>query len=143
MGERFAAAALALLVLACGPPAGQLHVITLSTPDGEHPLPVRLGDTSERIVSIEPELFDGAAANDPSVRGVAGKPNAFVLSWIGGMCDSDVVINFWPEEDGFGLQLHTNAKPGLGCPAAGIGRAIQIELSEPVSVDDITLVPGA
>jgi hypothetical protein len=144
MGERLAATVLAFVVAACGAPAGQMHELTLRTPDGQYPLRVRFGDTSRSVVTIQgTERLDHAASNDPAVSGVPGAPDAFVLSWIGGMCDSDALINFWPEEGGFGLQLHTNTKPGLGCPSAGIARALRVELTAPASVDDIRVVPGA
>jgi uncharacterized protein YcfL len=142
MRERLAAALLSLLVVACGAPFAELHETTLPSPDGQRPLPVRLIDTSQRVVSMEPELSDHAGSDEPTLTAVQGKPNAFVLSWIGGMCDSDVEIHFRPLESGFGLQFHTNANPGLGCPAAGIYRAIRVELTEPLSIEDIDIVPG-
>jgi hypothetical protein len=121
---------------------GRTFDTTLVDPINGVALPIRLGDTTGKVVRIEPDLQDHAGADDPTVAASSSDPNAFVVSWIGSMCDADVVMNFWPRERGYALQVHVNGKPGLGCPAAGIPRAVRVTMSEPFVVDTVSVVGG-
>ena len=131
----------ALLVAACVGPNGQLFQTTLrdispSNPAGDLPMLVVLGDETGLVIGIEPgagELFD----LNPSVQADPGDPNAFVVSWLGGMCDNDAALSFRPQQAGYSLALTVHEKLGLGCPAAGIYRSVRVRTSKPISPDSI------
>jgi len=134
---------LALALTACLGPGGQLFRTTLlhlspDNPAGDLPLPVVLGDETGLVLAIEPatgEIFD----IKPAVRSDPAGPNALIVSWLGGMCDSDAELLFRPHEAGYSLALTVGRKLGLGCPAAGIGRGVRIKTSAPVSPESIEM----
>lgn len=132
--------AILIAVLAtCGPPPGVLFNATLSNPDGEFPLPVELGDTSGLVVGIGPAQFDHGDFRDAGVLADRTSPNAFILTWLGGMCDSDAALVFSRRDSGYDIRLAVHGKPGGGCPAAGILRGLRIETTEPIPVATITI----
>ncbi len=133
--RRAAALLVALLVVACGPPAGTLFKTTLTSSDGSYPMPVTLGDTTGLVVSVEPTVLDGWPGDDPTVTTDPGDPNVIILSWLGGACEDETVVGFWPAEGRYGMYVSTRGGPGLGggCPAIGLLRAIRIRLSSPVA----------
>jgi hypothetical protein len=126
---------LALLVVACGPPAGTLFKTTLTTEDGSYPMPVTLGDTTGMVVSVEPTTVAAWPGDEPAVTAEPGNPNVLILSWMGGACESETVVGFWPVDGGFGMYVAPRGGPGLGggCPAIGLFRAVRITLTEPVA----------
>lgn len=132
-------AILSAALVACGSPSGVLFRTTLANPNGEFPLPVALGDTSGVVVGIGPAQFDPADFRDAGVLADPTGPNAFILTWLGGMCDGDAALVFSPSDPGYDIRLAVHEKPGLGCPAAGIMRGLRIETSEPIPVDAITI----
>lgn len=132
-------AILTAVLAACGPPPGALFRATLSNPNGEFPLPVALGDTSGLVVGIGPAQIDPGAFRDAGVLADPTGPKAFILTWLGGMCDSDAALVFSPHDSGYDIRLAVQEKLGLGCPAAGIMRVLRIETSEPIPVGAITI----
>lgn len=130
----------AALVAACGPPAGTLYKTTLTTADGSYPMPVTLGDTTGLVTSMQPGVPD-PFTQTPSVSVDPGDPSVLVVSWLGGMCEDETVLGFWPDAEGYGMYVATRGGPGLfgGCPAAGIVRVIRITLSSPIAADKIVL----
>ena len=135
---------LLLLIAACsGQLAGRTFETTLVDQGGEYALPVRLGDTTDKVLRIEQGTLEPGRVSGTGVWAVAGNPNSFVVTWLGGVCDGDAVINLWPLDEGYGLQIHTNGKPGLGCPAAAVPRSLLVTLSEPVAAESIAIVGGA
>src|SRR6476659_10536852 len=128
---------LGLALAACVRPSGQLFKTTLlhispENPAGDLPLPVVLGDETGLVLGIEPavsEVFETKTTgrSDPA------DPNAVIVSWLGGMCDSDAELLFRPHEAGYSLALTVGRKPGLGCPAAAVVRGVRIKTSAPVS----------
>ena len=129
--------ALAVLVAACGPPAGTLFKVTLSDADGSYPLPVMLGDQTNLVLGIEPADLEFTAAI-PSIEVDPKDPMVMVIRWMGGACDNDVVLSFYPMSAGYGLDLTTRGKIGFGCMALGVHRGLRIAMSEPVDVGSIT-----
>lgn len=135
---------LAALIGACGGPTGRQFSTTLlhtspDNPEGDYPLPVVLSDETNLVTAIESAE---EAATDPgplSVKLDPLVPNAIVAVWLGGLCDGNATLAFQRSGSGYGLRLDTHEKLGGGCPAAGIGRAVRIKLSEPVPVGDILL----
>lgn len=138
-------ATIAALVVACGPPAGTLFRATLTSPGGSYPLPITLGDTTGLVVSIEPLMLQDWPGDGLTVTADPGDPNALVLSWLGGACEDETVILFWPVEDRYGMSVAPRDGPGLlgGCPAIGLFRAIRITLSKPVAPESISFASAA
>lgn len=132
-------AILTAVLATCGPPPGVLFNTTLSNPDGEFPLPVALGDTSGLVVGIGPAQFDPADFRDAGVLADPTGPNAFILTWLGGMCDSDAGLVFSLSDSGYDIRLEVRGKLGGACPAAGILRGLRIETSQPIPVATITI----
>jgi hypothetical protein len=137
--------AVALFVVACGPPAGTLFKTTLAGPDGSYPMPVTLGDTTGLVVSIEPIGLEEWPGDDPAVTLDPDNPNAIVLSWLGGACEDETVVGFWPVEDRYGMYVAPRGGPGLfgGCPGIGLLRAVRVTLSAPVAPDLISFSSAA
>jgi hypothetical protein len=136
----------ALLIAACVGPSGQLFQTTLmhvspANPAGDLPLPVVLGDESGLVVGIE-QGAGGTFVRRPTVEVDPADPNAFVVSWLGGLCDSDAAISFRPHEAGYSLALTINEKLGLGCPAAGVGRSVRVITSKPIPPGSIETFGG-
>ena len=142
--RRTALVILAIAVVACGSPKGRLFHTTLTTPDGSYPLPVTLGDRTNLVIGMDPGARDSSVSVDPSVRSDPSDPNVLIVGWLGGMCDGESVVSFWPGDDGYWLTVATRGRPGLGggCPAAGVPRAIRITTSEPVAADQIDVAVG-
>ena len=137
---------IAATVVACGPPAGRLFHTTLTTPGGSYPLPVTLGDQTDLVVSIEPGLGDGSAASALAVQSDPGDPAVLIVTWSGGACESEAVVMFWPDDDGYGLMVTSNGASGLGggCPAIALFRSIRVTTSQPIAVAMIDIVgPGS
>ena len=137
LGIVFAAA-----VVACGPPAGRLFNTTLTNPDGSYPLPVTLGDQTNLVVGIEQGPREPFPDFEPAVRSDPADPKALIVTWLGGACEHETVVSFWPEGDGYYLMISSRGGPSLfgGCPAIGLFRAIRIKTSEPVAIDLINLI---
>jgi len=132
---------LGLVLAACLGPIGQLFKTTLlhispDNPAGDLALPVVLGDETGLVVAIEPATGDTSDLK-PSVRSDPADPNAVIVSWLGGMCDSDAELLFRPHEAGYTLALTVGRKLGLGCPAAAVLRGLRIKTSAPVVPESI------
>src|SRR5262245_21934619 len=107
----------AIAAAACLPVNGPQFHTTLTLADGSYPLPVALGDETGVVVGIEPGPPD-MSAGDLAVYPEPIDANAFVASWLGGMCDSDAELSLLRRRSGPGyvLAIHVNEKLGLGCP---------------------------
>jgi hypothetical protein len=132
---------LGLVLAACLGPSGQLFRTTLlhispDNPAGDLPLPVVLGDETGLVVAIEPAIGDTSDLK-PSVRSDPVDPNAFIVSWLGGMCDNDAQLLFRPHEAGYSLALIVGRKVGLGCPAAAVSRGVRVKTSRPIAPESI------
>ena len=136
---------LAVLVASCGPPAGTLFRATLADQDGSYSMPVTLGDTTGLAVSIEATIDAEWRGDDPMVTADPRNPNALILSWVGGACEQETVVGFWPVEDRYGMYVAPRGGPGLfgGCPAIGLLRAVRITLSKNVAPELITFSSAA
>jgi len=132
----------ALAVGACQGPAGRLFRTTLATPDGSYPLPIVLGDETDLVIGIEPGSTDGSSALAATVAADPGDPSALVVRWLGGACDNDAGLSFWISPDGYALTLQVNGKPGLGCIALGVPRAVRIRTSKPIPANSIFVSGG-
>ena len=128
---------LAATVAACGQPAGTLFKVTLSHLDRSYPLPVVLGDQTNLVIGMEQAEPD-PLSNKPSIEVDPEDPRVVVVWWIGGACDNDAVLAFYPLSPGYALDLTTHGKIVFGCTAVGIPRGVRIEMSAPVDVGSIT-----
>lgn len=123
----------------CGQPPGALFTTTISNPNGELPLPVSLVDATGLVLAIGPADFDQADFRDAGVLPDPGSPTAFVLTWLGGMCDSDAAVAFSSTESGYDLHLAIHVTLGGGCPAAGVLRALRVETTSSIAIGTITI----
>lgn len=132
-------AVLAATFASCGQPPGALFTTTISNPNGELPLAVSLADATGLVLAIGPAEFDQADFRDAGVLPDPGSPTAFVLTWLGGMCDSDVALRFSSTDSGYDLHLAIHERLGGGCPAAGVLRGLRIETTSSIPVGAITI----
>ena len=128
----------AVVLAGCGPPAGTLFHVTLTDAAGDYALPVTLGDTTELVVSMEAAPVD-AVGQTPSVIADPTNARALIVSWLGGMCEDEAVIGFWPYDVGYGMYVASRGGPGLfgGCPGGAVVRSVRIMLSSPVPAADV------
>jgi hypothetical protein len=132
----------AILVVACQP-ASRTFQTTLR-PEFNDPMPVTLTDETGLVSGIAEAEVDAATFNDfsPRLRAVPNEPNASVLTWIGGMCDTNTTVRFHVLNGGYVLNLANHVTFGTGCPAAAVPRALRIETSSPIPVDSVTVAGG-
>ena len=141
-----AALLLTLIVAACGgSPAGVLFQTTVANADGTYPMPVTLGDTTGLVTSIEAVVLRDWPGDGPTVQVDPTNPNALVLSWMGGACEDETVVGFWPVEGKFGMYVAPRGGVSFfgGCPAIGVLRAVRIHLSAPVDPALISFTSAA
>jgi hypothetical protein len=132
-------AILTAVLAACGGPPGTQFHATLSAPDGAYPLPVTLGDTTGLVVGVRASQFSPADFRDAGVLADPAEPRAFIVTWLGGACDSDAVLAFRTTTSGYDIELGIHEKLGLGCTAQGILRGLRVETSAPISLSTITI----
>lgn len=130
----------AALVAACAGPQGVSYEATLSNADGEYPLPVTLDDTTGLVVGIGPTQVDFGAFRDAGILSDPAARSAFIVTWLGGMCDKDAALAFSSAGSGYDLHVAIHEKLGLGgCPAAGVFHALRIETSEAIPLGAVTI----
>jgi hypothetical protein len=139
MKALFVGAILTAVVAACAGPPGTLFQATLSGPDGDYPLPVTLGDTTGLVLGVRAGQFDPGDFRDAGILADPGEPKAFIVTWLGGACDSDAVLVFRTTGSGYDMELRVHEKLGLGCIALGILRGLRVETSAPISLSTITI----
>lgn len=108
--------------------------------DSVDPLPVTLTDATGLVTGIaQAEVDPATTLNDvlPVLHTPPSDPSAAVLTWMGGLCDQDTTLWFHVLNGGYVLNVTTHGKLGLGCPAAGVYRAVRMTTSRPIPVDSI------
>ena len=125
----------AVSVAACGPSGGRLFQTALPTTD-HYPLPVELRDGTGLVTGIEPAESEPQAAREPRVEADPTNPSAFIVSWLGGMCEGDAMLSFWRTDSTYTLFLAIRLA-GTGCTALGVARALRVRTSSPISADSI------
>jgi hypothetical protein len=143
--RRLALLAVVLALAGCGPPAGTIFRASLTTPDGSYSMPVTLGDQTGMVVSMEAGRPDMHAGPEAIVSAHPAEPNVLLVSWMGGACEQETIVGFWPDGQRYGMYVATRGGPGLGggCPAIAISRSIRIILSAPIAVDQIYITTSA
>jgi hypothetical protein len=106
------------------------------------PLPVVLSDETGQVTGIASAASDpGATSPDLAARADPADPNAFIVSWLGGGCDSDASLTFKRHEADYVLNVAVHGRfafPG-GCTAEGIPRDVRIVTSSPIPLDAIVV----
>jgi hypothetical protein len=124
----------AVVVIACLPPAGTLFKTTIAQPDGAYPLPVTLGDETGLVTAIESANGDAAVGlGEPIVRPDLDDPRAVIVTFITGLCDDDATVSF--QRAGAAFVLHMAVHEGIRldpCPAAAAIRGFRLRFAEPV-----------
>ena len=131
--------AAALLIGACQA-EGRTFSTRLPTVDRD-PLPVALTDETELVTGIDEAQADVSWGDKAAVHALPGRPNAVVLSWLGGMCDRDARVRFHVVNGDYLLNLAIN-DPGASCPAAGVPRALRIDLSRSIPAESVVVAGG-
>ena len=134
--------AMAASAAACQQPGGQLFRTTLPT-SVYQPLPLVLRDQTGLVTGIEPAAMDKPTFGDPLVLTDPSDPDAFTVSWIGGLCEGDAALSLWRADPQYFLQLVVTPSGGTGCPMAGVVRGLRIRTSSPIPVDSIHVVGGS
>lgn len=132
----------AISVAACGSPEDRRFETALPTSDYD-PLPVVLRDETGLVLGIEPARFDPQGPGELRVEADPIDRAALLVSWLGGLCEGDAALTFWRSDSTYALHLAISRKPGTGCPALGVGRALRITTSSPIPADSILVSGGA
>jgi hypothetical protein len=132
--------AVAACATACQEPGGQLFRTTLPT-SAYQPLPLVLRDQTGLVIGIEAAALDKPTFGDPLVLADPSDPDAFTVSWIGGLCESDAALSLWRSASQYFLQIAVT-RGGTGCPMAGVVRGLRIKTSSPIPVDSIRVFGG-
>jgi hypothetical protein len=134
---RLTVLAVAVLVAACSlPPAGRLFRTSLSNGDGYAQIPIALGDETDLVTGIEAAPAGAEAPGaGASVRADLAGTNAFIVTWMGGLCATDAALSFTRAGSGFALHLEGHQPPLASCSMVGIGRDLRIRTSTPIPLD--------
>jgi len=134
------AVVLAASLAACGDATGTVLSTTLTTEAVNVPLPVTLRDETGIVVAIEQAQVEPVDFRNAGVLADPVDPTAFVLTWLGGMCDADAAITFRHLTDGYNVHLEIHPKGLFGaCPAAGVLRALRIQTSKALDATAISI----
>lgn len=131
-----------VLVAACGGPSGspmptpRLFRTVLS--HGDTPsVPVVLSDSTGLVTALGPQIDPRSDEREPALLADPSEPNAFEITWLGGLCDEEIDLEFAPAEDGFTLRLNVHASGS--CPAAGVSRGVRIVASRAIPLATIVV----
>ena len=89
-------------------------------------------------MGIEPAVST-SGPGDLTVQSDPADPDALVVTWLGGLADTDASIYFWRADTGYWLQVTVHKKPGLGGPALGIPRALRIHVRTPIDAAAVSI----
>jgi hypothetical protein len=115
-------------ILGCSEPGPEPRLFRTALPLGDRPLPMVLSDQTGLVTGIG--LAADPQGNDiqPVILADPSDPKAFVITWIGSVCDTDATLSFKPHEEGYRLQL--SVSPGA--------RACQLMVAVPRGVRIVT-----
>ena len=104
-----------------------------------------LGDISELPFRVADHtgLMRGVSVVDPgdvdeTVSQVPGRDDAIYVTWLGGMCDRRVLVDFDGTVNGYAVNIKTERNFG-GCVLAGIRRKLMFEFTEPVDASAVSV----
>src|SRR3954469_21249846 len=132
---RLAVLVLGLLVAACSlPPAGRLFRTSLPNA-GYAPFPIVLGDETALVTGIEAAPAGGDPSGGAALRVDPEGANAFIATWMGGLCASDATLSFTRVGSGYALHLESHKPLTASCPAVGIVRDLRIRTSGAIALE--------
>lgn len=139
---RWTVFALALAVTGCSmPPSGHLFRTSLSNGDGYAPVSVVLADQTDLVTGIEaaPAGRD-APPTQATIRPDPNDTTAFIVTWMGGLCASDIALSFGRTGSGYALHLEGHKPELANCSMVGIGRDLRVRTAAPISLELIGVV---
>jgi hypothetical protein len=127
----------ASIVGCAGPQGPEPRLFRTALPLGYQPLPVVLGDQTGLVTGIGPVADPQGDDELPVILGDPGDPMAFVITWVGSVCDENAALSFKSKEGGYRLQL--SVSPGaLGCQLlTAVPRGVRIVTSTAIPVSSI------
>ena len=133
-------------VAACsGSSPNQQFRTVLHFSDEPAPVPVVLNDETGLVTAIESAPMDPSFDySEPAAREDPTDPNAFIISWLGGACDNDVLLWFTRGDGVYALSVEVHGRFGFpgGCVALGIPRDVRVVISSPIPVASIVAAGG-
>ncbi|HEX3265453.1 MAG TPA: hypothetical protein VHR16_07270 [Candidatus Limnocylindrales bacterium] len=102
-------------------------------------LPVLVTDHAGAVVSIDAAPVGLRPIADDGFMPVPGAPNALVIHWTGGDCDSKVDIDVQGSGGDLNFSLATTVRP-VPCDAVGVPRSILVTLAAPLDPSRTSLV---
>ena len=103
----------------------------------DQPVPVVLGDQTGLVTGIGPAADPQGIDNLPVILADPSDPLAFVITWVGSVCDEEAALSFKSNEGGYRLQL--TVSPGArGCQMlVAVPRGVRIVTSTAIPVSSI------
>jgi hypothetical protein len=127
----------ASIVGCAGPTEPEPRLFHTALPLGYQPLPVVLSDLTGLVTGIGPAADPQGVDDQPLILADPSDPTAFVITWVGSVCDEDAALSFKPNEGGYRLQL--TVSPGArGCQLlVAVPRGVRIVTSTAIPVGSI------
>jgi len=95
-------------------------------------------DETGLVTGISQATVDSTIGYDPSLKADPSDPNASILTWEGGGCDTGTDLTFHVVNGSYLVNISSHE--GLGsCSGAAAPRAIRIETSSAIQVTSITI----
>ena len=125
-------------VVACSGPQFRSFSTTLLNPVEPH-LTVVFRDATGLVTAIGPAAV--ADAGQPMLLADPSDSKAFVITWLGGVCEQDVGLEFRVQESGYRLTLAVHK--GNSCPMLGLFRGVRVVTSAPIPLGSIEVIGRA
>jgi hypothetical protein len=125
-------------IVGCSGPQGQEpRLFRTALPLGNQPLPMVLSDQTGLVSGIGPAADPQGDDIQPVIVADPSDPMAFVITWVGSVCDEDAALSFKPNEGGYRLQLTVSPGAG-GCQMlVAVPRGVRIVTSTAIPVSSI------
>lgn len=129
----------AAFVAACAS-QGRTFQVTLGT-DDTRPLPVNIRDETGLVTGITEATVDSTIGFDPSLKADPSDPNASILTWQGGGCDTGTDLTFHVVNGSYLVNIASHE--GMGsCSGGAVPRAIRIVTSRAIPASSISVAGG-
>ena len=125
------------LVGCLGAQGPEPRLFRTALPLGNQPLPMVLSDQTGLVTGIGPVADPQGEDIQPVILADPSDPTAFVITWIGSVCDTDAALSFKPNEGGYRLQL--SVSPGArACQLlVAVPRGVRIVTSTAIPISSI------
>ena len=74
------------------------------------------------------------------IHALDGRPSQLVVAWLGGACDFNTTFTLDGTPPGYTITEQTSR--AYGCRLIGVGRAIVLQLTQPIEPAIVTFVPN-